>query len=220
MTLKCEFCEKEAETKEALEQHEEAKHPETIKKPLFSEKNEKMVFKWLIIILILALIGAGLYYWGHQAKQEPEIIANITATLLAKIPTTHTHWHPHLTIIIDNETYPIPAGIGHGIGKAVDTQYGMDAGMAPTHTHDASGTIHLENLNPRAKPETFALGYFFYVWDKEFSKNCIFEYCTDKGTLTMRVNGAETDEFENYIMQDLDEIVIMYTSFALTNTTQ
>jgi hypothetical protein len=168
---------------------------------------------WGITFIIIALIIGTVWYLGTQERAEEEIVANITAGSLSKIPNEPTHWHPELTIIIDNKTYPIPSGIGVTIGNVVDTQYGMDNGMAPTHTHSADGIIHLENLNPHEKPETFALGYFFYIWDKEFSENCIFEYCTDKGTVTMTVNGVENKEFENYIMGDGDIIVIAYTSF-------
>ena len=215
MTIKCTHCDKEVADEKALEQHKKAKHPETVSKPFFAEKSKKTIRNWIIGLVIIALIFGGVYFLGHQTtqKQNKETIANITATSLSKIPTVATHWHPHLTIIIDNQTYPIPAGIGITLGNVVDTQYGMDKGMSPTHTHDASGTIHLENLNPRAKPETFALGYFFHVWEKELSKSCIFNYCTSNGTLIMTVNGKENNEFEDYIMQDKDDIVITYTSF-------
>ncbi len=216
MTIKCSLCDKEVADEKAMQQHKETKHPETVSKPFFTDKRKKIFFLGAVVFLI---ITAGIWYFSSAKQTEQqETIANLTATSLSKIPTTATHWHPHLTIIINNETYPIPAGVGVTVGKVIDTGYGMDTGMSPTHTHSADGVIHLENLNPRAKPETFALGYFFYVWDKEFSKNCIFNYCTDNGTLTMIVNGKETDEFENYIMQDKDEIVITYTSFATQNS--
>ena len=214
MTIKCDKCDKEVEAEEALKQHQAAKHAEIVKTSFLTKKNKKKIIVWLIAIIILALIIAGIYYWSNRTKQEQEIIANITAASLNKIPIVPTHWHPTLKIIIDNKTYPIPAGIGNKIGKTADVQYGMDVGMAPTHTHSADGVIHLENNNPRVKPETFALGYFFYVWEKEFSKSCIFEYCITNGTLKMYVNGIENDEFENYVMQDKDAIVITYMSFV------
>ena len=84
--------------------------------------------------------------------------------------------------------------------------------MSPTHTHDGTGEIHLENNNPRSKPETMTLGYFFYVWDKPFNSTCIFSYCADKGTLNMSINGKESTEFQNYLMHDKDDILISYAS--------
>ena len=113
----------------------------------------------------------------------------------------------------DGEITQIPSNIGISVGKIVDTDLsGMR--MSATHTHETDGTIHLENNNPSKKPESLTLGYFFYVWDKQFSSSCIFEYCTDKGELKMYVNGKENAEFENYIMRDKDEILIEYTSGA------
>lgn len=221
MTIKCTLCDKEVADEKALQQHKEAKHPERVKKAvletLFTKKTKTIFLSILVLVLFLLLI-----YWFYnsaEAEEKKEIIANITATALSKIPSAPTHWHPELIIIINNKTQPIPAGIGVTIGKVTDIQYGMDNGMAPTHTHSADGVIHLENLNPQAKPETFALGYFFYIWNKELSKSCIFNYCTDTGTLTMTVNGVENKEFENYVMQDGDKIVIEYTSFGTTTTT-
>ena len=68
----------------------------------------------------------------------------------------------------------------------------------------------MENNHPTK--ETVTLGYFFKVWGKTFNKDCIFDYCTDKGTLKMFVNGKENFDFENYFMHDKDEILIEYIS--------
>ncbi len=117
-----------------------------------------------------------------------------------KVSDTPIHWHPHLRIIINGEEQIIPANIGLG---AVES---------PIHTHETDGILHMENEHPSA--DTVVLGYFFKVWGKAFNKECIFEYCTDKGSLKMTVNGKENNEFEKYFMQDKDEIVIEYQSNA------
>jgi hypothetical protein len=114
--------------------------------------------------------------------------------------------------LIDGQQINIPANIGISIGRLTDLHLGMKRSMSPTHTHDNSGTIHLENLNPSAKPVTMTLGYFFYVWGKTFNRSCIFEYCTDKGTIRVFVNGRESDKFEGYVMRDGDDILIEYRS--------
>ena len=77
-----------------------------------------------------------------------------------------------LKILIDGENVPIPDDIGYGTGLTVDTDL-SEVRMSPTHTHESDGTIHLENNNPSSKPETVTLGYFFYVWDKQFNSSCI-----------------------------------------------
>src|SRR5262245_14575940 len=61
------------------------------------------------------------------------------------------HLHPHLTILVNGSPVTVPAGIGI---KA--------AGDLPLHTHDASGTIHVESPGAR----TFTLADFFAVWGR------------------------------------------------------
>jgi len=123
---------------------------------------------------------------------------NITsATVIEGIPNGPIHWHPILKIIIDGKSIEIPDGVG---------------GHQPIHTHDNTGTLHMESNRPTAT--TVVLGYFFKVWDKKFSKDCIFDYCTDKGTLKMTVNGKENTDFENYFMREGDNIVIEYKSLS------
>jgi len=142
-----------------------------------------------------------------QQQSEPKIL--LTNEAVASIPKGSVHWHPQLEIKIDGKQIPIPTGIGVKDGRVVDAHLsGMK--MSPTHTHESDGTIHLENNNPSSKPETVTLGYFFYVWDKQFNSTCIFEYCI--GTLKMTVNDKESSEFERYVMRDKDKIIIEYTS--------
>src|SRR3989344_9628813 len=154
-----------------------------------------------IVITVVVLVFGGFFF----------LFRNLSTNQTTTIPQQPIHWHPKLKIIINGEEQIISTGIGINIGKSMDYEIsGMR--MSPTHTHESDGTIHLENLNPRSKPETLTLGYFFYVWDKPFNSTCIFDYCTNNGTLTMYVNGQENNEFQNYLMRDKDEIVITYDS--------
>ncbi|MEK6951853.1 MAG: hypothetical protein AABX29_02455 [Nanoarchaeota archaeon] len=164
---------------------------------------------WVILFGFVGLLIFGVY--GIIQKNEiKELNVNVPENITG-IPQGAIHWHPRLTIIINNEEVRIPTNIGINIGKIVDT-YLSGMRMSPTHTHEADGTIHLENDNPSKKPETLTLGYFFYVWGKQFNSSCVFEYCTDKGELKMYVNGEENTEFENYIMKDKDDLKLEYTS--------
>lgn len=161
----------------------------------------------LLIGGIILIIGIGVH--PFLIGSEGDAVLNGKET---GIPVGNTHWHPKLTIRIDGKEILIPDDIGVGTGRIIDTELsGM--GMSPTHTHESDGTIHIENLNPSAKPETLTLGYFFYVWEKPFSSTCIFEHCTTNGMLKMYVNGVENTEFGWYVMQDGDDILIKYTSF-------
>ena len=206
---RCEPCNKKFTSKEGLEQHTIAKHEQP--KP----ERKKLVWKRRYTMSLIALVILSLSIWGILAIASKNTAPPFTAELGEKVnslPTGQVHWHPHLTISIDGKNVPIPPNIGLSIGRVVDTQLGMDRGMAPSHTHEGDGIIHIETLNARALPEVFTLGYFFYVWDKRFDKDCIFSYCTDTGLLRMTVNGVENNEYENYIMHDKDEIAITYTT--------
>lgn len=163
--------------------------------------------KKILVGIVSVIILISLFYFISSGKNKPVVLNGKEVN----IPKGNTHWHPKLTIMIDGEQILIPNNIGSGTGKIIDTDLsGMR--MSPTHTHESDGTIHIENENPAAKPETLTLGYFFYVWDKEFNSTCIFEYCTDKGNLKMYVNGKESIEFQNYVMQDGNNILIEYNT--------
>ena len=166
-----------------------------------------------LLLLFIFIFSLLLIIWGLSLDRSDSGAIGVTVRddAVKSIPAGSVHWHPHLTIKINGEIVPIPTDIGVSIRRIKDTRLsGMR--MSPTHTHESDGTIHLENLNPRSKPETLTLGYFFHVWDKPLNSTCILEYCTDNGTLTMHVNGQENNEYRNYLMHDKDEIVIEYDS--------
>lgn len=196
MSHRCESCQKDFETSDALVMHNKAKHPELIpkeRKPIPIKK----IRNWVIFLVIAGLLVWGLYSLIVGMNEEKTVIDK--SKLNFEAPTNAIHWHPILTITIDGKNKIIPTNIG----ITSNVHY-------PTHTHDTSGTIHLENNRPTK--ETVTLGYFFKVWGKRLSKDCIFDYCTDKGELKMYVNGKENFEFENYFMQDNDKIRIEYIS--------
>ncbi len=106
------------------------------------------------------------------------------------------HWHAKLDIIIDGEPISIPGNIGVG------TSY-----MRPIHTHDSSGELHIEGPCQR----DFTLGDFFDIWEKTFNEECILDSCVDENhTLTLYVNGVESNEFENLVLRDDQEIQLIY----------
>ena len=215
--FRCEQCGKDFSNADALSMHNRAKHPETHREPVFTPQRKRRLRNWAIALVIVFAVGWGIFALlsggGREGGNVP-LDVTLSPEALTQVPKGLTHWHPHLTIVIDGKQIPIPKDIGITVGRVVDTYVGGDMGMTPSHTHDGSGTIQLENLDPSKKPETLALGYFFYVWDKVFNSSCIFEYCTDRGTLVMTVNGKENMEFQNYFMKDKDMIRIAYTSRA------
>ena len=116
--------------------------------------------------------------------------------------TTHDvamHFHPYLTIVIDDVEFPIPEDTG------IDTDTCPGA-MHMTHTHDASGKIHVEGHQVVDVP----LEVFFDVWGKHFDETGIFEY--RDGTVEMTVDGVVSNEYQNLLLADGQNIVIKYTS--------
>ncbi len=194
ITIKCEICDRTFSNADGLASHNKAKHSELIKEPKKSFPFKK-IRNWGIFIIIIGLIVWGII--GLGGGGDGKTIIN-ESNLNFEAPIEAIHWHPHLTIMIDGKKETIPANIG------------ISQGIMTMHTHEAGGTIHMEPSYPTK--QTVVLGYFFEVWGKKLSKDCIFDYCTDKGTLKMSVNGKENFEFENYFMQDGDQIIIEYNS--------
>ncbi len=196
---RCEVCDRTFNDADGLAMHNSAKHPELVKKPR-KPLPIKKIRNWGIVIVIVSLI---IWFIVSLIGSVNEITLVDESNLNFEAPNGAIHWHPRLTIEINGETNRIPANIGIG------------AAHLPIHTHETDGTLHMENNSPRKK--TVTLGYFFEVWRKRFNKDCIFDYCTDKGQLKMYVNGEENFEFENYFMQDKDDIRIEYISMENLN---
>ncbi|MEK7537165.1 MAG: hypothetical protein AAB584_01860 [Patescibacteria group bacterium] len=146
-------------------------------------------------ILTLIVLGAafGLIIWGNRQSGGEQDITKICI----QHQNLRLHIHPRLKIIIKGQEQLIPANVGIASPSC----------FRPIHTHDGSGTLHIEF--PKARD--VRLGEFFLVWEKRFNSNQIFDYQNGaEGQLKMFVNGQENTEFENYIIKDLDEILIIY----------
>jgi hypothetical protein len=74
--------------------------------------------------------------------------------------------------------------------------------MHPLHTHDTTGKLHVESPVER----DFTLGDFFTVWEKPFDRTHILDFT---GEVSMTVNGVKVDTYENTILNDGDEIIIV-----------
>jgi hypothetical protein len=79
--------------------------------------------------------------------------------------------------------------------------------MHPVHTHDASGQVHMEYLYP----VDFTLGDFFTMWGKEFSQTNFMGVTVDEAhEVTVTVNGQRSEQYENLVLRDEDEVVVSY----------
>lgn len=197
--FRCESCERDFKSEDALKMHNSSKHSNKLKEKKTHKKSSKKVKNWIILLLVFGIISYGIFWMVGNSNQNPIPIED---ELTFIPPTGEIHWHPTLNILIDGELQEITENIG--ITNNVHF---------PTHTHEDAnvGVIHMENRNPTR--ETVTLGYFFEVWRKTFNKNCIFDSCTDEGELKMYVNDEENFDFDRYFMQDNDNILIEYNSF-------
>jgi hypothetical protein len=106
------------------------------------------------------------------------------------------HWHVQLAIAILGSPYTIPASIGVGTSC-----------MRPIHTHDTTGTIHIELPGPRP----VYIRDFFAIWGESFSQTRILSYVSDATyEIVMSVGGTPSTAYEGLALQDGLSIVIEY----------
>ena len=157
-------------------------------------------FGFWMTVVSFAIVG--LIIWGSTAYQKSVISQYETKTSREVALTCTTdmatkfHIHPILKIIVGGVEQKIPANIGVSA-----------LCMNSIHTHDSSGTLHVES--PAKKD--FTVGDFFAVWGKEFNQSQILDYKTDNtNTIITTVNDKSVDTYENTIMNDGDKIIIEY----------
>lgn len=114
------------------------------------------------------------------------------------------HYHAHLDVVVDGKAVEVPPYLGFVVrgNKAL--------GLAPLHTHDGSGVIHIEN----SVPATFVLGQVFVEWGVRFSGTCLGGYCTDSGhELAVFVNGKRyAGDPTRLVLTKHEEIAVEYAA--------
>lgn len=137
----------------------------------------------------------GQHYAGLQRRREQAGVPTMMDTMSRSL-----HYHPTLALFVDGRQIAIPANVG------IDpTKDPMD--MAGLHTHDTTGTIHVEGA-PHA-----TLGKFFAIWEVPLSANQVGPYRA-KGNQTVRmwVNGKPSRAFGALKLANGQKIVISYGS--------
>ncbi len=197
--VRCEICDRNFKDSEGLAQHNAAKH--FSEKKVGSKLDTKKFRNWIIFIFVIGVIAALGWWMFSIAGENSALCENAPASEINIGGHTNLamHIHPFLEIIINDEKQLIPANAGISPGI-----------MRPIHTHDASGELHVEGPCRR----DFTLGEFFDIWGRDFSSECIFEFCTANGAgvLNVKVNGLEDNEFGDIVLRDDDRIVIEYSS--------
>jgi hypothetical protein len=155
-------------------------------------KNKTGLIITVGVIVVLALFiaqrlitpGAGAYWEGTDI-----------ACLTRGHQNLAQHFHPTLTIIVDDEAEVVPGNVGIR-GNC----------MAEAHTHDTSGTIHFESV---AAGKTFTVADFFAVWGRSIER--------DGYTVLPTLNGESLtiEELQERPLRDHDAIVLTYTSILV-----
>ena len=157
----------------------------------------------------------------RRRKKNLMVIIPIIATVVIIIsfmafmfgPTLHSNQmvlHNHVKLDVTQNGIPVtvPAHIGMGqVGMAEDTllygdhsldKHGM-SGMSPLHTHDATGTIHVES---NAQTD-YTLGEFLEIW-KGLNIN--------GKTVTALLDGKPVSDFRNIVLKDGETIKLDISS--------
>lgn len=120
------------------------------------------------------------------------------------------HIHPHLALMIDGQSATIPENIGIDPSlwhdRSLDEYSSMTdmpsmgmAGMAPLHTHDSSGTIHVESRVTR----DYTLGEFFRTWGESFDGGQVLGHATATGhAVWVTVDGSERPPSSSVVLRD------------------
>lgn len=149
------------------------------------------------------------------------IVSGIAGLVYAARESAHSggsfHWHPQLSITINGGTQVVPAQIGiapelwksHELDGFSSMQampwMGM-AGMAPLHTHDTTGTIHVESAVSR----DYTLKEFLDVWGVSMDRNQVLGHSVDsrhRGYIL--VDGAEKSAPQDVVFADRQQIQII-----------
>lgn len=145
------------------------------------------LFTYAIIAIIAAIVVIAIW----PAKEENALNIN-----LKDHNSITYHIHPHLEITINGQKMVIPSDIGI-----------TDAGMRAIHTHDTSGSFHIE----APEPHQFYLKDLFAVWGKELNETCFLGYCEDAThEWKMQANGVPSELWGEFPLHDKDHIELFY----------
>lgn len=136
--------------------------------------------------------------WQPEVNSLSSRMGKIGLRLLTSEGTA-LHIHQHLDISINGKPVLVPAGIGiEGASQLI----------APVHTHDGTGVIHVES----DVTQDFTLGNFFDIWGVRFTDSCLGGYCNTSGkTLSVFVNGQRIgNNFRDVVLKERREIFVYF----------
>jgi hypothetical protein len=123
--------------------------------------------------------------------------SSITYAFISTVPTSNQvqqNWAARVQVVIYNQLNSIPAGLG-----------------IVNNTTSKIFTTSNDNIIYKTGEQDVRLSDLFEIWNKTFNSTCIFDYCdTNTSSMRMYVNGAENFDYELYVIQNNDDILIDY----------
>jgi hypothetical protein len=106
------------------------------------------------------------------------------------------HVHTYVGVFVDGEPEVVPAGIG------IDNDGHRIAGL---HTHDCSGTVHLE----AEEPIELTLRQFADSWGVKLDAQCFADLCAPDNPVAVQVDGEAVADPRAVVIADCDVITIV-----------
>lgn len=134
------------------------------------------------------------------APWSPQYSGLLNRIVGSHFPSYGTGYHVHavLRIYVEGQQVPIASQIG------IDQE---ESFLAPLHTHDSSGIIHME----ATEPYPFKLSQFFTVWGVKFTDSQLGAYKAGGGKeLALYANGSKVANPVGYVMKPHDRLVLDY----------
>ncbi|SRR5829696_4236541 len=156
---------------------------------------KKSVFVVAVGVAVAAIIGSSVALFASQqsppsSQTPPQGNDNNNKPMVM-------HIHPSITIVDSNgKQMPLPTDIGINPSLWKDhslDQFGMQ-GMSPLHTHDSSGTVHVESNAKR----DYSLGQFMDVWGGIDSSKII----------KVTSDGIEVEDYVSHAFKDGERIIV------------
>ncbi len=182
--FKCTKCEASFASQIALNDHNNAKHYEAPKQSTTAKFKKPLTY-----LILLLLLAGGIWFAYSSISNSPRIGA-----------VGSTHIHQDFKVYLNGK-------------NSIDfSQRKYQVRVPYVHVEDNDGDIiHVHATGVR-------LGMFFDSLGMQLTKECFkaddgTSYCNGNGkTLKFYVNNVSNTEFGNYLLHDLDKILVSYGS--------
>jgi len=140
-----------------------------------------------------ALAAFSQHYSGLVQRRQGANVPTMMQTMSSSV-----HFHPLIKVFVNGRQMALPANIG--IDPNVD---GMQ--MAGLHTHDTSGTIHVEGVAQAT------LGQFFAIWGVPFSASQLGPYHSRAPAgVRVWVDGKPSSAYGALRLTDRQRVVVSF----------